>query len=178
MPDKTKRQVEMKPRSGYVIVVGIVTAGFVGWQALETRRAAQATRDSVRHMERQVGIMDGQLTEAKESRDIQTKTLILQYRPKVIVRNATAKAFTAQLGERAQCIVAFQIVNTGGSPAHIVDGDIYLLPPDMMTLMPLKRRLHLERVRTWVSANEPCSRVKGRVSKPAWMGTLLMTLGG
>jgi hypothetical protein len=104
-----------------VLLVGV--GAFQAYLLFKTMRAIQI---QAAYMERQAGIMEGLLTEAKESRDIQTKTLILQYRPKVIVRNATAKAFTAQLGERAQCIVAFQIVNTGGSPAHIVDGDIYL----------------------------------------------------
>ena len=121
-----------KPPEWVLPLIAIITAGFICWQSWETRKASQATKDSVGHIERQAGIMDEQLTEAKESRDIQTKTLILQYRPRIIVRHATAKAFSKEIGEGVfsepvRCVVAFQIVNIGGSPAHIVDGDIYLL---------------------------------------------------
>lgn len=41
-----------------LVIVGFVTAGFICWQALETRRAAQATQDSVGHMEQSVKLQE------------------------------------------------------------------------------------------------------------------------
>ena len=89
-------------------------------------------RRQTAHIKRQADQMEAQLQEMKKVSELENKTLILQYRPKVIVRNATAKAFSKEIGggvfsEPVRCVVAFQIVNIGGSPAHIVDGDIYLL---------------------------------------------------
>jgi Ca2+/Na+ antiporter len=76
---------------------------------------------------RQARLMDGQLREMKQSREIETKTLILQYRPKIIVRDARASNFNvAELGQPAQGKVRLAIINTGGSPAHIVGGWIAL----------------------------------------------------
>jgi hypothetical protein len=37
-----------------LVFVGIITAGFVGWQALETRRSAKAMQDSIRLQEAQM----------------------------------------------------------------------------------------------------------------------------
>lgn len=58
-----------------LVGVGIVTAIFVGWQAYETRKAAQATQSSVGHIERQAEIMDGQLSAMKEQRELMERQL-------------------------------------------------------------------------------------------------------
>jgi hypothetical protein len=63
-----------------------------------------------------------QLTEMQKSREIQTKTLILQYRPKIIIRRAKAVQFNFELGEMGECKLRFTLVNTGGSRAHITAG--------------------------------------------------------
>ena len=63
----------------------------------------------------------------QESRRLEAKTLILQYRPRIVVRFARAEDFNvAELGKRAKGKVKFKIVNTGGSPAHISGGNIAL----------------------------------------------------
>lgn len=82
---------------------------------------------------RTLGKLAEQTVEMRKVSDLENKTLILQYRPKIIVRNATAKGFSEdvregiRIAENVRCIMDFQIVNLGGSPAHIVGGDIYLL---------------------------------------------------
>jgi hypothetical protein len=66
--------------------------------------------------------IDGQLKEMQKVSEIESKTLILQYRPKIIVRNVKALQFNFDLGKPWECEIRFQIVNTGGSPAHITTG--------------------------------------------------------
>src|ERR1035438_800108 len=99
------------------IAVGVCTLIFLRGQVAEMRKQAE--------------LMKAQLEEMRKVSDLEKTTLILQYRPRIIVRNATAKKFSDEIGDviskPVRCEVAFQIVNTGGSPAHIVDADIYLL---------------------------------------------------
>jgi hypothetical protein len=64
-----------------------------------------------------------QLAEMQKLRDIQTRTLILQYRPRIIVRGAKASNFNvADLGEPARANIKFSVINTGGTPARITGG--------------------------------------------------------
>jgi hypothetical protein len=100
-------------------------------QTAETAKAAKATRDSVGHIERQAGIMDGQLAEMKQAREIATKTLVLQFRPKITVRIRDVLRFPlsaeeAELtGETPYVRIEFGVFNTGGSAARIVQSEIY-----------------------------------------------------
>jgi hypothetical protein len=72
---------------------------------------------------RQADLMDGQLTEMAEARKIQTKILILQYRPKLVVRDMAISDFdTHELGKPAHARLKFSLVNAGGTPAAIVQG--------------------------------------------------------
>ena len=118
--------------SGLLVLVGAFQVVLL-WRTLR-KISDQETRmgEQVAEMRTQATHMSGQLEEMKKAREIENKTLILQYRPKIIVRNATVKSFSKEIGEGVfaepiRCIVAFQIGNIGGSPAHIIDGDIYLL---------------------------------------------------
>jgi hypothetical protein len=77
---------------------------------------------TLRKIKKQTDLMAGQLDEMQKSRDLENKTLILQYRPKIIVRNAQALQFSFELEEPWECEVRFQVVNTGGSPAYITPG--------------------------------------------------------
>jgi hypothetical protein len=79
-------------------------------------------RAQVAEMRKQADLMAGQLEEMKKAREIENKTLILQYRPKVIVRNVRALEFSSALYRPGECQIRFTIVNVGGSPAHIVSG--------------------------------------------------------
>jgi len=92
----------------------------IAWQSAETRSAAKATEDSAEGVKSQSALM-------KRQADLMEKTLILQYRPKVVVRNCVAKDFNVEIGEPIKCTLAFQLVNTGGSPASIIEGEMYLL---------------------------------------------------
>jgi hypothetical protein len=88
-------------------------------------------RRQTSEIKRQADFMEGQLKEMQRVSELERATLILQYRPRIIVRSASVKKFSDEVGnvisQPVRCVVAFQIVNTGGAPAHIVDGDIYLL---------------------------------------------------
>lgn len=78
-------------------------------------------------MNRQALIMVHQLKEMRKVSEIENRSLILQYRPKLIVRSAKAADFNTALGLQARCRMEFQLVNTGGSAAHIFAGEIRLL---------------------------------------------------
>jgi hypothetical protein len=117
----------------------ILTLLAIAEQTSETAKAAKATRDSVGHIERQAGIMEAQLAEMKQSRAIETKTLLLQYRPKIIVRDARASDFNvAELGNPAQGKVQLTLVNTGGTPANILGGWIALWSAQSSVSVPLE----------------------------------------
>ena len=123
----------------YIIFTGIlIIVGIIGVRAAyKTLIAIQRQGDQMEHqtnalrrqgvsMRRQTTIlrksatlMEGQLNEMQKSREIENKTLILQYRPKIIIRNAKALQFSSELGKPWECQFEFTVVNTGGSPAHI-----------------------------------------------------------
>jgi hypothetical protein len=107
---------------------------FLTW--LVYRRQAQEMRRQRHEMRRQrhvmfrqwkaMGVqakqMESQLSEMQKTGEIESKTLILQYRPKIIVRNAKALQFSSEIGKPGECELRFTMVNTGGSPAHITAG--------------------------------------------------------
>lgn len=82
----------------------------------------RAMKEQAGLMKRQADLMDGQLQEMQKGRELENKTLILQYRPKIIIRNAKALQFSFDLGKPWECEIRFQIVNVGGSPAYIATG--------------------------------------------------------
>lgn len=111
------------------IVIAICTLFRINTQAIEMRRQRieiKAQRlimhRQLKSMQEQSGHMQGQLSEMQESRKIENRTLILQYRPKIIVRNAKALQFSFDLGKPWECELSFMIVNIGGSPAKITTG--------------------------------------------------------
>lgn len=106
-----------------------VFSGFQIWLLMLTLKRVSRQADVAN---RQAKIMVRQVAEMRKVSEIENKTLILQYRPRIIVRHARVIAFSKEIGEGVfsepvRCRVAFQIVNIGGSPAHVVDGNIYLL---------------------------------------------------
>jgi hypothetical protein len=122
--------------SGLLVIVG----GLQVWLLFKTLTAIQRQGDQMEHqtkalrrqgvsMRRQTTIlrksatlMEGRLTEMQKSREIENKTLILQYRPKLIVRSAKALQFSFDLGKPWECEFEFTVVNTGGAPAYIGAG--------------------------------------------------------
>jgi hypothetical protein len=100
--------------SNWALFLAAVLAAFFAWRTL-------------RAIGRQADQMEAQLVEMEKVSEIENKTLILQYRPRVIVRNTVAKEFTAGGSEQAICRLAFQVANIGGSPANITGGEIYML---------------------------------------------------
>jgi hypothetical protein len=105
----------LKNPDWWLVIIAGLTGIAVAYQAREMKRATEATGVQATHMA-------GQLTEMQESRKIENKTLILQYRPKIIVRNVKALQFSFELGEPGECEIRFILVNTGGSPAYISQG--------------------------------------------------------
>jgi hypothetical protein len=95
--------------------------------AATTQETLTAIRRQADSLDKQAGHMAEQLEEMRKAREIENKTLILQYRPRIIIRNTVTKNFNVTIGENIKSTVAFQLVNTGGSPAHITHGEIYLL---------------------------------------------------
>ena len=66
-------------------------------------------------------------TAIQKQAELMGKTLVLQFRPKVIIRFAGASEFNlADLGKPATAKVRLNIVNSGGSPAHISVGKVAL----------------------------------------------------
>ncbi len=102
------------------ILVGIFTLCYLRKQAAEMRLQRNI-------MNRTLGVM-------RQQGERENKTIVLQYRPRITVRHARALAFseeidhkTITISEPVRCIVTFLMVNRGGSPAHVADGDIHLL---------------------------------------------------
>lgn len=122
--------------TGVLAGVGVLqlVVMFLTWlvyrrQAREMRRQRHEMRRQRHVMFRQwqaMGVqathMESQLSEMQKSWEIENKTLILQYRPKIIVRAAKVLQFSYELGKPWECEIKFTIVNTGGSPAYIVAG--------------------------------------------------------
>lgn len=50
--------------------------------------------------------------------------LILQYRPKIVVRSAKASEFKTGIGDSARPTIQFTVVNSGGSVAHVKGGKV------------------------------------------------------
>jgi hypothetical protein len=108
-------------------------------QRHEMRRQRLVLLRQWRAMGGQSKLMAGQLREMEKSREIDTKTLILQYRPKIIVRDATASDFNvAELGKPAQGKVRFIMVNTGGSAAHIDGGWVAVWSAESPSSSPIE----------------------------------------
>jgi hypothetical protein len=116
----------------FLVIVGVLqvrllwwTLGVVRRQAHEMKRQRALMRLQWKAMGDQASLMIAQLEEMKKSREIETKTLILQYRPKIIVRSARALDFNiAELGQPAIGKVRLSIINTGGSRARVTSGSI------------------------------------------------------
>lgn len=124
------RVIETPAKDGYdkaafwisvaLAVIGIAGVGIGICTLLLLRR--QTTE-----IKRQADQMEAQLEEMQKVSEIENKTLILQYRPKIIVRFASASEFNlADLGKPATAKVQLTIANTGGSPAHISVGQVAL----------------------------------------------------
>lgn len=76
---------------------------------------------------RQAIISLAQVEEMEKVTEIQSKTLVLQFRPKVVVRSARATGLGIEPDVAGACKLEFLLVNLGGSPAHIVEGTVQLL---------------------------------------------------
>jgi len=95
----------------------------IAWQSAETRAAAQATVASVEAVDRQADVME--------------KTLVLQFRPKIIVRCGDVHTSNvARIGELPVGILDFTVANTGGSGAKVLTCEVevlaFITPPSPM----------------------------------------------
>jgi hypothetical protein len=95
------------------IGVGVCTLIYLRKQAGEMRLQRKVMVRSLRAM--------------REQGERENKTIVLQYRPRVIVRNAKATGLGIEAGGPGICTLEFLLVNTGGSPANIIEGSIFLL---------------------------------------------------
>ncbi len=114
------------------ITVGICTLAFLKKQTAEMVHQRVVMRRSLNTIRRQANLMEGQLSEMEKTSELGYTTVILQFRPKLIVRHARVIKFSDNAGdgvfiEPVRCTVVFQIVNVGGTPAHVVGGDIHML---------------------------------------------------
>jgi hypothetical protein len=98
----------------------ILTGAAIGWQGWETRKAADATKDTVEAIKGQSALM-------KKQADVMERTMILQFRPRIIVRSAIAKHFEVEWGKVGRCNISFHLANAGGSSAFIIGGHMQLL---------------------------------------------------
>jgi hypothetical protein len=103
----------------WVVIIAALTGFAIAYQAREMRRTTEA-------MGKQAALMAGQLEEMKKTREIETKTLTLQYRPRLVVRQARALEFNFELGEPGEGKIQFMVINVGGSPAHVTGGTVAL----------------------------------------------------
>jgi hypothetical protein len=104
------------------------------------RSTLLAIQTQAGHMERQAGIMEGQLEAMKEAGE-QTdkliehaerqataadKTLILQYRPRIAVRNVRVIRANTEIGKSGELTLSCQVVNIGGSAARRITGSVHV----------------------------------------------------
>ncbi len=109
------------------IIIGVCTLRFLSSQAVEMRRQRIVMARTMLAIRRQAAQMEEQLKEMRKVSEIENKTLILQYRPRVILRNAILDGVSLDLQKIAEGKTSFQIVNVGGSPARIIGGHLQLL---------------------------------------------------
>jgi hypothetical protein len=101
----------------------LLTLLVIADQTAQTRRAADATRDSVEAAKRQADLME--------------RTLVLQFRPKIVVRCGDIHVSTvAPLGDLSRGTLDFTIANTGGSNAKVLTCEVevlaFITPPSPM----------------------------------------------
>jgi hypothetical protein len=97
-----------------LVIVGIVTCGFIWWQAKKTSEATQAMRDSLPHQAAAVKA-------AKDSAEAalwNAKAVINAERPWIVVK--IKRIASEQSGEPAKPFWQFKMHNCGKSPAHII----------------------------------------------------------
>lgn len=94
--------------TGLLVLVGIVTAGFIWWQALETRRSVQAIRDSLPFQR-----------DTAEAALQNAQALIKAERPWIFL-TIDPKSFQMQPTDRLD----WRIANNGRTVANITEGQI------------------------------------------------------
>jgi hypothetical protein len=119
---------------GITVWAIIFTLAAIIWQSSATSKAAKAALHQARLMDGQLGEMrrqatqmEAQLQEMKKVSEIENKTLILQFRPRIIVRNAVALTLPSEDDDPGQCALRLEVVNTGGSVAQVTGSEIYML---------------------------------------------------
>jgi hypothetical protein len=110
-----------------LVIVGILQVVLLLGTLRAIKHQADLMEQQAKAMGEQAKVMEGQLREMEKSREIETKTLILQYRPRITVRDAKASDFNvSEFGKPMQGKVEFKVVNTGGSVAHVTGGFVSL----------------------------------------------------
>jgi hypothetical protein len=72
----------------------------------------------------QVVVLLRQVAEMRKSREIATKTLILQYRPRIVVRYIKPLNTTLEFGKESEMEIQITLVNKGGSIGHVQGGSV------------------------------------------------------
>ena len=133
--DNQNIQRKLVKYTGGLVAVGFITAIFIGWQALETRRAAQAAANSVGEIRRQADIMESQkgvleqsvraaqdnAIAAKEGAEATNKNVemfISKERARVRITLKPLNLTTPQFGVY---VVEFNVTNCGPSTAFIAN---------------------------------------------------------
>ncbi|HET7178150.1 MAG TPA: hypothetical protein VFI14_00425 [Chryseosolibacter sp.] len=99
-----------------LVLVGVAGVGI----GIRTLRFLKKQTGEIK---RQADQMEAQLKEMKSTREVETKILFLQYRPKIIVRGLGASDFNfTELNQPMTVLVRFTAVNTGGTGALITGG--------------------------------------------------------
>jgi hypothetical protein len=130
-------------RAAFWANIALVVVGFLGigvaigtlrkikTQTDEMKLQRIAMQKSLAAMETQAGHMAAQLEEMKQSREVESKILILQYRPKILVRGARVSDLNfSDSNEPMRGEVRFTAVNTGGTGALITGGYAKMLCAD------------------------------------------------
>jgi hypothetical protein len=108
-PRESKHPQEDSFPEWALVIVGIITAAFICWQAWESRKAAQAMRDSIPHQRK-----------AADAALLNAQALINSERPWVMIQ---IKELPVEQTNGVFDLRSFQftVFNYGKSPAHIVD---------------------------------------------------------
>jgi hypothetical protein len=131
----TNEKPEKQPPSFYaplenpewwLAFIALLTLGFIGWQAFETRRSVQKAAASVAAIHRQAEVMEDQVTEMKEQRgvmqgqlDTMKGQLELEHRPWISVKvEPTSPLIFDKQGCTLVC--KFTLTNVGHSVAKHV----------------------------------------------------------
>jgi hypothetical protein len=114
--DAPKWYAAFKRPEWALVLIGILTAGVIGWQSYETRKAAQASA---------------------ESAEITQKQFVASNRPRIVIREVRLIGVPTT---HPKVSVSFNIANAGSTPAQITESVIEVQKATFGTITPLPER--------------------------------------